>query len=649
MGKALVRKVLESHIAEGTWNPGSEIAIRIDQTLTQDATGTMAYLQFEAMGLLKIATELSVSYIDHNTVQIGFENADDHKYLGSIAAKYGIVLSRAGNGICHQVHLERFGKPGRTLLGSDSHTPTGGGIGMIAIGAGGLDVAMAMGGAPFNLVCPIVVGIKLTGRLKPWVSAKDVILEVLRIFGTKGNVNTVFEYCGPGIATLSVPERATITNMGAECGVTTSMFPSDTITRAFLKAQGRIKDWKPLSADPDAEYDKTVEIDLSSIVPLAATPHSPGNVVTVASIAGKPVDQVCIGSCTNSSYKDLATAAKILKGKVAAPGVSFIVAPGSKQVFQNMERDGFLADLIAAGARINESACGFCIGNNQSPASGAISLRTSNRNFEGRSGTKDAQVYLVSCETAAAAAITGKIIDPRKLGIKYPSIKLPAKFYIDDRMFVFPLPPKKRAAVTIVRGPNIGDPPSNTPFPADINGTATIKVGDRITTDHIIPAGARMKFRSNVPKYSEFMFETVDPQFSARARAVRDSGRHAIIVGGASYGEGSSREHAAICPMFLGVKVVLAKSFQRIHTDNLINFGILPLTFNNEADYDRITQGDTLEISGVAEAIRSDRPLAVRNTTQNTVIEVAYHLTPRQKEILLAGGALALQKIKANN
>jgi aconitate hydratase len=647
MGKSLVRKVLESHLVEGRWNQGSEIAIRIDQTLTQDATGTMAYLQFESMGLSKIATDLSVSYIDHNTIQIGFENADDHKYLDSVAAKYGIVLSRAGNGICHQVHLERFGKPGRTLLGSDSHTPTGGGIGMIAIGAGGLDVAMAMGGVPFNLICPKVLGIKLAGKLKPWSSAKDVILEVLRRFGTKGNVNTVFEYFGPGVTSLSVPERATITNMGAECGVTTSVFPSDAATRAFLKAQGRVKDWQPLSADPDAEYDQITEIDLSAIVPLAATPHSPGNVVTVASIAGKPVDQVCIGSCTNSSYKDLATVARILKGKVAAPQVSFIVAPGSKQVFQNIERDGYLADLVASGARINESACGFCIGNSQSPASGAISLRTSNRNFEGRSGTKDAQVYLVSCETAAAAVITGKITDPRKLGIKHPSVTLPDKFLIDDRMFQFPLPAKKRATVTIVRGPNIGAPPSNVPFPADINGTATIKVGDRITTDHIIPAGGRMKFRSNVPKYSEFVFETVDPQFSARAREVRDSGRHNIIVAGASYGEGSSREHAAICPMYLGVKVVLAKSFQRIHTDNLVNFGILPVTFKSEADYDRIEQGDTLDISGAADAIRSDRSLTIRNMTRNTVIEVAYRLTPRQKNILLAGGALLLRKNKA--
>jgi aconitate hydratase len=649
MGKSLAQKLIEVHVVEGTWGPGSEIAMTIDQTLTQDATGTMAYLQFEAMGLSAIATEISASYIDHNTIQIGFENADDHEYLRSIAAKYGIILSRAGNGICHQVHLERFGKPGKTLLGSDSHTPTGGGIGMIAIGAGGLDVAMAMGGAPFHIICPKVVRINLTGKLKPWVAAKDVILEVLRLFGTKENVNTVFEYSGPGVTTLSVPERATITNMGAECGVTTSVFPSDEVTRAFLKAQGRLKDWKRLSADHDATYEKTVEIDLACIVPLVATPHSPGNVVTVASIAGLPVDQVCIGSCTNSSYKDLATVARILKGRVAAPNVSFIVAPGSKQVLQNIEKNGYLADLVAAGARINESACGFCIGNSQSPASRAVSLRTSNRNFEGRSGTGDAKVYLVSCETAAAAVITGKITDPRTLTMKYPSIKMPDRFLLDDRMFVFPIPPQKRTAMEIVRGPNIGAPPSNNPFPADINGVATIKVGDRITTDHIIPAGARMKFRSNVPKYSEFVFETVDADFSSRALAIRDSGRHNIIVGGASYGEGSSREHAAICPMYLGVKIVLAKSFQRIHTDNLVNFGILPLTFVNDGDYDRIAQGDTLEIAGITESVRNGLPVKIRNTNRNAVIEATYHLSPRQKELVLAGGALLLQKNKANH
>lgn len=647
MGKSLAQKLIEAHIVEGEWKPGSEIAIKIDQTLTQDATGTMAYLQFETMGLSKIATELSASYIDHNTIQIGFENADDHKYLLSIAQKYGIILSRAGNGICHQVHLERFGRPGKTLLGSDSHTPTGGGIAMVAIGAGGLDVAMAMGGAPFYLVCPKVVKINLAGKLRPWVAAKDVILEVLRIFGTKGNVNTVFEYAGPGVKSLSVPERATITNMGAECGVTTSLFPSDEVTKAFLASQARVGDWAALSPDPDAAYDRTVDIDLSKLVPLAATPHSPGNIATVESLKGMKVDQVCIGSCTNSSYKDLATVAKILKGKVAAPNVSLVVAPGSRQVLQNIGKAGLLADLIASGGRLDESACGFCIGNSQSPASKGVSLRTSNRNFEGRSGTKDAQAYLVSCETAAAAAIKGVITDPRKLGMKYPSIKMPKKFAIDDRMFIFPEKAADRAKVEIFRGPNIGAPPVSSPFPADISGVASIKVGDKITTDHIIPAGARMKYRSNVPKYSEFVFETVDAAFSARASRIRDAGKHNVIVGGASYGEGSSREHAAICPMFLGVKIVLAKSFQRIHTDNLINFGILPLAFKDEADYERISQGDELAIPGAAQSIKEGKPLMIKNVTKNVEIPVVYSLTPRQKEIILAGGSLALQKRKA--
>jgi aconitate hydratase len=647
MGACIARKLLEAHLVQGTWSPGSEIAIRIDQTLTQDATGTMAYLQFEATGRSGIATELSVSYIDHNTIQIGFENADDHAYLRSIAEKYGIVLSRAGNGICHQVHLERFGRPGKTLLGSDSHTPTGGGIAMIAIGAGGLDVAMAMGGAPFHLVCPKVVRINLTGKLRPWVSAKDVVLEVLRIFGTKGNVNAVFEYGGPGVKTLSVPERATITNMGAECGVTTSVFPSDEVTRAFLRSQGRPRDWTEIQADPDAEYDKVVEIDLAKLVPLAATPHSPGNVATVESLQGTPVDQVCVGSCTNSSYKDLATTARILRGKTVAPSVSLVVAPGSRQVLQNIDKAGYLAELIAAGARIEESACGFCIGNSLSPASGAVSLRTSNRNFEGRSGTKDAQVYLVSCETAAVAALKGKITDPRKSGMKCPVIKMPRKFIIDDRMFVFPKATREPSKVEIIRGPNIGAPPTNRPFPAEIHGVAAIKVGDRITTDHIVPAGARMKYRSNVPKYSEFVFETVDAGFAARAKAARDAGKHNIIVGGESYGEGSSREHAAICPMFLGVKIVLAKSFQRIHTDNLLNFGILPLTFKDPKDYDRINQGDELDIPGAAEAVAAGRPLVVRNRTRNADIPVSYSLSERQRQIVLAGGALSLQKQKS--
>ncbi|RLF27670.1 MAG: aconitate hydratase, partial [Thermoplasmata archaeon] len=543
MGKTLTEKILEKHIVEGVPEKGNEVGIKIDQTLTQDATGTMAYLQFEAMGVSKVKTELSVSYVDHNTVQIGFENADDHKYLQTVAAKYGIVYSRAGNGICHQVHLERFGKPGKTLLGSDSHTPTNGGIGMLAIGAGGLDVAVAMAGGPFYLTYPKVIKINLTGKLKPWVTAKDVILKVLEIFTTKGNVGCVFEYGGEGVKTLSVPERATITNMGAECGVTTSIFPSDEVTREFLKAQGREQDWVELKADDDAEYDRVVDIDLSELEPLAATPHSPGNIKTVRELEGMKVDQVCIGSCTNSSYKDLMTVAQMLKGRRTHPNVSFVVAPGSRQVLENINRDGGLENLIEAGARIAESACGFCIGNSYSPGTNAVSLRTSNRNFLGRSGTKSAQVYLVSPETAAAAVITGEFTDPRdleKMGIKYPRISIPGRFYIDDGMFVFPEDVK--GEVEIYRGPNIGEPPVSDPLPETISGIVTIKVGDKITTDHIIPAGSRMKYRSNVPKYSEFLFEVVDPTFYERAKQIKEKGKHNIIVAGLSYGQGSSRE-----------------------------------------------------------------------------------------------------------
>ena len=648
MGKGIVQKILENHLVEGEWNPGKEIAIKIDQTLTQDATGTMAYLQFEAMGVSRVKTELSVSYVDHNTVQIGFENADDHKYLQTVAAKYGIIYSRAGNGICHQVHLERFGKPGKTLLGSDSHTPTGGGIGMIAIGAGGLDVAVAMAGGPFYLTCPKVIKINLKGKLKPWCSAKDVVLKMLEIFTTKGNVGCVFEYGGEGVKTLSVPERATITNMGAECGVTTSVFPSDEVTKEFLKAQDREEDWVEIKADPDAEYWKEIDLDLSEIVPLTAYPHSPGNIKTVKELEGMDVDQVCLGSCTNSSYKDLMTAAKILKGHVAHPNVSFVIAPGSRQVLQNIERDGGLIDLISAGARLAESACGFCIGNSQSPKTDAVSLRTSNRNFLGRSGTKSANVYLVSPETAAAAVITGKMTDPRdleKMGIKYPQVEIPKKFYIDDNMFIYPS--DKPESIEIYRGPNIGDPPASLPLPDDIKGEVTIKVGDKITTDHIIPAGSKMKYRSNVPKYSEFLFEVVDPTFYERAKKIRDSGRDNIIVGGESYGQGSSREHAALCPMFMGVKAVIAKSLERIHTANLINFGIIPLIFKNEKDYDKIEQGDELEIPDVRKIIEKGDILKVKDTTKNFEFEVEYNLSDRQKEIILAGGTLAYMKNKA--
>ena len=648
MGKGIVQKILEKHIVEGKYEPGKEIAIKIDQTLTQDATGTMAYLQFEAMGVPRVKTELSVGYVDHNTVQIGFENADDHKYLQSVAAKYGIIYSRAGNGICHQVHLERFGRPGKTLLGSDSHTPTGGGVGMIAIGAGGLDVAVAMGGGPFYLTCPKVIKVNLHGKLKPWVAAKDVVLKMLEMFTTKGNVGCVFEYSGEGVKTLSVPERATITNMGAECGVTTSVFPSDETTKAFLKAQDREKDWVELKADSDAEYDKVVDIDLGEIVPLTAYPHSPGNIKTVKELDGMEVDQVCLGSCTNSSYKDLMTVARILKGKKSHPNVSFVIAPGSKQVLENIAREGALTDLISVGARIAELACGFCIGNSQSPKTDAVTLRTSNRNFLGRSGTKSAQAYLVSPETAAAAVITGKMTDPRdleKMGIKYPDIKMPEKFYIDDSMFLKPLDHPEK--IEIYRGPNIGDPPASDPMSETIAGEVTIKVEDKITTDHIIPAGSKMKYRSNVPKYSEFLFEVVDPAFHDRAEKIRDSGKHNIIVAGLSYGQGSSREHAALCPMYMGVKAVIAKSLERIHNANLINFGIIPLNFKNEKDYEGIDQGDELEIPNIKKKLENGETIVVKNKTKGTEFEVTHDLSERQKMILLAGGTLAYMKKQA--
>ncbi len=644
MGKSITQKILEEHLVEGKFEPGKEIAIKIDQTLTQDATGTMAYLQFEAMGMSKVKTELSVSYIDHNTIQVGFENADDHRYLQSIASKYGILLSRAGNGICHQVHLERFGKPGKTLLGSDSHTPTAGGLGMIAIGAGGLDIAVAMGGEPFHLMCPKVTKINLEGKLRPWVSAKDVVLKVLEVFTTKGNVGYVFEYGGKGAKTLSVPERATITNMGAECGVTTSVFPSDEITKQFLKAQGREKDWVEVKADEDAEYNRIVDINLSEIVPLVAYPHSPGNIKTVKELSGMTVNQVCIGSCTNSSYKDLMTVAKILKGKKIHPSVSFVISPGSKQVLENLAREGALADLYSTGARITEPVCGFCIGNSQSPQTDAVSIRTSNRNFFGRSGTKTANLYLTSPETAAVSLITGKMTDPRDLKMDYPQVEMPEKFYIDDSMIVSPSTTPEQ--VQIYRGPNIGDPPSNPPMPDNISGVVTIKVGDKITTDHIIPAGSRMKYRSNVPKYSEFVFEIVDDTFYKRAVEYRDKGKHNVIVGGLSYGQGSSREHAALCPMFLGVKVVIAKSFERIHSANLINFGIIPLMFKTESDYDGIDSGDEIQIPNIRKVISKNEPLIVKNLTKGKDFEVNYELSERQRNILLAGGMLSYIKNK---
>jgi len=636
--KSLARKILESHLLSGECVPGNEISIKIDQTLTQDATGTMTYLQFEAMGLKHVKTELSVSYVDHNTVQVGFENADDHKYLQTVAAKYGIVYSKAGNGICHQVHLERFGKPGNTLLGSDSHTTTGGGIGMIAIGAGGLDVAVAMGGGAFYVTCPRVYKINLKGALQPWVSAKDVALKMLEIFTVKGNVDVIMEYDGPGVKSLTVPERATIANMGTEMGVTTSIFPSDEETRKFLKAQGREADWVELKADDDAEYDRVVDLDLSELEPLAAAPHSPGNIVRVSDMKDVKVDQVLVGSCTNSSYKEIATVAKIMKGKKVHPDVSFGVAPGSRQVLQMAAKDGYLADLINSGARLLEAACGFCIGNSQSPMNRAVSLRTSNRNFEGRSGTADAQVYLVSPEVAAVAAITGKFADPRKAGIKYPKVNMPNKFLVDDSMFIFPQNADRN--VEVVRGPNIGTPPVNDEMPDEIKGVVGIKVGDKITTDHIMPAGARLKYRSNVPKYSEYVFEPIDPEFPKRAMGAKKRGFHTVVVAGESYGQGSSREHAAMCPMYLGVKAIIAKSVERIHAANLVNFGIIPLSFKNMADYEKLDQGDEIEIPKIKEKLKNSEPIILVNKTKNLQIELSYNLSKRQKEILFAGGLL---------
>ena len=642
MGKNLTQKIFEAHLKDGELTAGQEIGIRIDQTLTQDATGTMAYLQFEAMGINEVKTDLSVSYIDHNTVQVGFENADDHAYLQSVAARFGIVLSRSGNGICHQVHIERFGKPGTTLLGSDSHTPTGGGIGQIAIGAGGLDVAVAMGGGLFYTKAPKVYRIELTGRLKPWVAAKDVVLKMLSKLTTKGNVGVILEYGGPGVATLTVPERATITNMGAEMGVTTSIFPSDQETLRFLKAQGRAEDWVELMADDDAVYDRTIRIDLGEVEPLCATPHSPGNIATVAELAGLKVDQVCIGSCTNSSYKDMVTVAKMLKGRTVHPDVSLAIAPGSRQVLIHLAQEGWLAELIKSGARIMESACGFCIGNSFSPRSKGVSIRTSNRNFEGRSGTKDADIYLTSCETAAMAALTGELTDPRSADMPYPGVHMVDTFIKDDTMFLFP--PADGSAVDIRRGPNIGAPPVNDALPDNGNFEVGIRVGDKITTDHIMPAGARLKYRSNVPKYATFVFENVDNTFPGRCLDKKKEHIHSMIVAGDSYGQGSSREHAALCPMYLGVKIVLAKSFERIHAANLINFGILPLTFADTEKYLHVKQRDRFEVENLRDIVATGNSIVLKKISFNggTVREIKCRidLTERQRGIVLAGGLL---------
>ena len=637
MGLTLTEKILKAHIVDGELIKGTEIGLRIDQTLTQDATGTMAYLEYEAMGVPRVKTELSVAYIDHNTLQNGFENADDHRFIGSVTKKHGIRFSRPGNGICHQVHLERFGIPGKTLIGSDSHTPTGGGIGMLAMGAGGLDVAVAMGGGAYYITCPKVVRVNLTGKLSPWVAAKDVILEVLRRMSVKGGVGKVIEYCGEGVKTLSVPERATITNMGAELGATTSIFPSDEVTREFLTAQGRGEVWTPLAADPDAVYDEELTIDLSQLVPMAACPHSPDNVKTVAEIGPMKIDQVCIGSCTNSSLLDMLKVAYILKGKTVHPDVSLSIAPGSKQVLQMLAQNGALADMIAAGARILESACGPCIGMGQSPNSHGISLRTFNRNFEGRSGTRDGQIYLVSPELAAASALTGVLTDPRTLG-EMPDFQLPKTFTVNDNMIELPAPESEMDKVEILRGPNIKPFPQTSPLADSIDVPCSLKVGDNITTDHIMPAGAKiLPLRSNIPAISEHCFTVCDPAFPTRAKELGKS----IIVGGANYGQGSSREHAALAPLYLGVKAVLVKSFARIHRANLINAGILPMTFANEADYDKIDQGDELELANVRKAIEAgESQLTLRDKTKGIDIPVLCELSGRTKDIVLAGGLL---------
>lgn len=639
MGANLTQKIIKEYMVSGSMDAGNPISIRIAQTLTQDATGTMAYLQFEALGIAKVKTELSVSYVDHNMLQTDFMNADDHQFLQTLASKFGIYFSRPGNGICHQVHLERFGVPGKTLLGSDSHTPTCGGIGMIAIGAGGLDVALAMGGEPFNLNMPKVVNVKLAGKLQPFVSAKDIILELLRRLTVKGGVGKIFEYTGEGIKTLSVPERATITNMGAELGATTSVFPSDEVTKAYLKAQGRENVWKALGPDPNASYDEVIEITLNELEPLIAKPHMPDQVVKVKDIAGTPVQQVAIGSCTNSSYKDIMTVAAMLKGKSVHPGVSLGFSPGSRQVLNMIAQAGAMTDLIASGARLLESACGPCIGMGFAPPTGAVTIRTFNRNFEGRSGTKDAKVYLASPEVAAACAITGKITDPRDLGMKPITIAMPEKFLIDDSMVI--APSKEPEKVEILRGPNIKPLPTKDAMPDVLTGKVLIKVGDNITTDHIMPAGAKvLPLRSNVPAISEYVFERVDNTFPKRAKEWGGG----VIIGGTNYGQGSSREHAALAPMYLGVKAVVTKNFARIHLANLVNFGILPLTFVNEGDYDLFEQGDEIELNVKG---LDGKTLMLRNKTKGKEVPVTTPLSPRDIEVVRAGGSLAHVKSKA--
>jgi aconitate hydratase len=635
MGKNLLQKILETHLVRGHLKPHESIAISIDQTLTQDATGTMASLQFEALGIPRVKTKLSVSYVDHNMLQTGFENADDHQFLQTFAAKYGILFSRPGNGICHQVHLERFAKPGETLLGADSHTPNAGAMGMIAIGAGGLDVAVAMGGEPYYFKMPEIVFVRLSGKLPPWVASKDIILELLRRLTVRGGVGKIFEFGGPGVKTLSIPERATIANLGVELGATTTVFPSDERTLEFLRAQGRRKDWIPLEPDLDAEYEQVIEIDLLKLEPLIAQPSSPDSVCPVREIAGKEVKQVCIGSCNNSSYMDLMSVAKILKGKKVHPNVSLTITPGSKQVYEMIARGGVLGDLISAGARILESACGPCIGMGQAPPSHAISIRTMNRNFPGRSGTPEDRVYLASPYVAAACVLKGVITDPRRLGPRPPRILMPKRFLIDDSMI---LPPSSRPEkVVIERGPNIKPLPTRGRLEDLIEGSVLLKVGDNITTDDILPAGAKvLSFRSNIPAISEYLFERVDANFAKRAR--EQGGGY--VVGGENYGQGSSREHAAMAPMYLGVKVILAKSYARIHRSNLINFGILPLTFEEGDEFQRIQQGDRLRITSLRNGLKVNGLLKIENVTQNRVFEVSHGLNQREIEILFSGGLL---------
>ena len=640
MGLTIAQKIIQAHRLSGEMTPGADVGLRIDQTLTQDATGTMAYLEFEAMGVPRVKTERSVAYIDHNTLQTGFENADDHRYIQTVAKKHGIYFSRPGNGICHQVHLERFGIPGKTLIGSDSHTPTGGGIGMLAFGAGGLDVAVAMGGGEYHITMPTMTKIVLTGALSPWVSAKDIILEVLRRMSVKGGVGKIIEYGGPGIRTLTVPERATITNMGTELGATTSIFPSDDITLAFLKAQGREADWKALASDEDAVYDEVIGIDLSALEPLAACPHSPDAVKPVSALSDIKVDQVCIGSCTNSSYLDLMRVAAILKGKTVHPSVSLSIAPGSKQVYNMLAKNGALADIIESGARVLECACGPCIGMGQSPNSAGVSLRTFNRNFEGRSGTADGQVYLVSPETAAASALTGMFTDPRTLG-GWEKIEMPQSFLINDNMIVEPAPDYLSETVEVLRGPNIKPFPVSVPLPESITAKAVLKVGDNITTDHIMPAGAKiLPYRSNIPYLSNFCFTVCDKTFPDRCKAEGGG----LIIGGSNYGQGSSREHAALVPLYLGIKAVVAKSYARIHCANLANAGILALRFKDEADYDRIDQLDTLTLPDIRSAIRNKAPILLRDETKGIEMEVIPMMTDRERAMVVEGGLLNYTK-----